>query len=278
MAEPKQPTSLKSNASSFSQCRTWNANQVSEWMGTVNGGLFGNYCENVITLKINGSDLMNLTTNDMTQKLGITIPNHITTLAAAIERLKKKSKRRRNKSPQTPTNAKSVYLDDIPDNKFNKNSASQHSLPLTNGNSNKNKRAHLKKAQSMMITSSTIPLFDPNNRNNNANNYSLSSVDDSSSSHNKLKRAQTTQHRKFANDDDSKSNINTYQLKRALTEKNLEKKLKAPHKELGKKLWPNEISNIIKEGWMKKRGVRRSGFKERWCVLRENGHLYYFEK
>lgn len=29
---------------------------------------------------------------------------------------------------------------------------------------------------------------------------------------------------------------------------------------------------------MKKRGVRRSGFKERWCVLRDNGHLYYFEK
>ena len=29
---------------------------------------------------------------------------------------------------------------------------------------------------------------------------------------------------------------------------------------------------------MKKRGVRRSGFKERWCVLRQNGRLYYFEK
>ena len=42
--------------------------------------------------------------------------------------------------------------------------------------------------------------------------------------------------------------------------------------------WPNETSDVIKEGWMKKRGGRRTAFKERWCILLENGHLYYFEK
>eukprot|EP00485_Elphidium_margaritaceum_P006178 CAMPEP_0202705888 /NCGR_PEP_ID=MMETSP1385-20130828/18389_1 /ASSEMBLY_ACC=CAM_ASM_000861 /TAXON_ID=933848 /ORGANISM="Elphidium margaritaceum" /LENGTH=387 /DNA_ID=CAMNT_0049364233 /DNA_START=29 /DNA_END=1189 /DNA_ORIENTATION=- len=79
-------------------------------------------------------------------------------------------------------------------------------------------------------------------------------------------------------DDDEK--LDTAQLKRMLTAQNgySSKKKNDSHKDLGKKLWPSETSTILKEGWMKKRGAKITAFKERWCVLRESGHLYYFER
>merc|ERR1712083_1137184 len=74
---------------------------------------------------------------------------------------------------------------------------------------------------------------------------------------------------------DSENAEDTEALKKELEQST---KKKHRHKDIGKKLWPKEKSNIVKAGWMKKRGVRATGFKQRWCVLRDNGHMYYFEK
>merc|ERR1712228_394454 len=229
---------------------------VIQWMKGVNDGMFQQYIDNVSSLKLNGSDLMNLTAIDMQTKLEISIPNHRTTLSASIERLKKKSRRRikspnspyRNKSnPESPKALQLDHLDDIhPNNKKIKAKDDIFTVSL-NTKSNKSKRPMYHKSKSV--------------------GYRSNAYDDEKKFDQNINRANTV----FVSND---------QLKRQMTSKNQnnKKKLKNIHKDLGKKLWPNETSMIVKEGWMKKRGVKRTAFKERWCCLRENGHLYYFEK
>lgn len=193
MALPKRPTSLKSNAGNLSQVRQWTAIQVADWMKEANDGLFAPYTDNILQLKINGADLMNLTQTDMKTKLGITTPNHITTLSASIERLKKKSRRskkHRNKSPASPyedtqNSSKSkagISFNDIPDLATNNNKRQSAILPtsktsLTNQHSSSSsinglnltsltslnddmqkqkKPGHVNKAKSMFIQSNGI--------------------------------------------------------------------------------------------------------------------------
>eukprot|EP01084_Bolivina_argentea_P032494 60125_1 len=275
MALPKRPTSLKSNLSNSGKIREWTTTQVAEWMKHVNDGLFAKYVDNVIAFKLNGVDLMNLTKNDMKTKLGINIPNHITTLSATIERLKKKSRRRNKKDPNSPIpKANKPNFDimhTIPNykkdkdndkkinNNNNNNTENDTILPLKNNIQNKYNNK-LNKAKSLAYTKQL------------ENDEKRKDDDD------RISRAQTVQHKQL--NGHNKEISDTINLKKQITQVNRANKKsdKYLHKDLGKKLWPKESSLVIKEGWMKKRGVRRSGFKERWCVLRDNGHLYYFEK
>merc|ERR1712154_72306 len=106
------------------------------------------------SIKLNGSDLMNLTWVDMQTKLEISIPNHRTTLSASIERLKKKS-RRRVKSPNSPFRTKTnpvespkplqlEHLDDIrPNNKKTKAKDDTYTVSL-NTKSKTKKPTYLK--------------------------------------------------------------------------------------------------------------------------------------
>eukprot|EP00484_Ammonia_sp_Unknown_P004291 CAMPEP_0197078084 /NCGR_PEP_ID=MMETSP1384-20130603/212944_1 /TAXON_ID=29189 /ORGANISM="Ammonia sp." /LENGTH=341 /DNA_ID=CAMNT_0042516949 /DNA_START=57 /DNA_END=1082 /DNA_ORIENTATION=- len=273
MALPKRPTALKANAVNLSEVRQWTETDVAEWMKNINDGLFAKYAENVLTTKINGTDLINLSDNDIKTKLGISIPNHVTTLKAAIHRLKKKSRSRRRKSPRTPsfdpsTNSSSTNtvklkgLDDIPDLDLKKkDTASQHF-----------KRKSARLPSRMLSTARSKSATDRRHK-------KAKSLFDIGGLHREKKAAKRA-YTVAINDDDDEKIYDTQQLKRALTQKNVGKKKsdKNLHKDLGKKLWPNETSSIVKEGWMKKRGVRSTALKKRWCVLRENGHLYYFEK
>ena len=262
MALPKRPTSLKANAGNFSQVRQWTAMQVADWMKEANDGLFAPYTDNILQLKINGADLMNLTQTDMKTKLGMTTPNHITTLSASIERLKKKSRRskkNRNKSPVSPYEDKQrgINFDDIPDLATNKRQSgklpsqstilpssntsltNQHSssssingLTLTSLNDDiaqKQKSRHVNKSKSMFIQSNDA-------LNENGGDYDYVNLKNGNSKNKKLYRAYTVQIQK--DDDDQKTKHDTAQLKRVLTEQNLanKKKDKYLYKDLGKKL------------------------------------------
>merc|ERR1719242_240095 len=95
MAQSKRALSAKSS----SPVQEWTVLQVSEWMKKVNGGHFCQYADKCASHEIDGAALIELTPDDMKTKLDISIPNHTTTLCAAIERLQKKSSRRKGKSP-----------------------------------------------------------------------------------------------------------------------------------------------------------------------------------
>jgi len=215
----------------------------------------------------------------MGSKLGISIPNHTTTLAAAIERLKKKSLRRKGKTSRnspdvdklkSSSSPSSPSLDDIPsvDRQSKRGSAMLPSYAIPSKHS-KLQKSRLSDSNVMLkVTLEQKAKAKVKGASSKSLNYAQMFNDDDVDLWN-------------GHDDDTKIDPNdaygnTEALKKELTESTANKKHR--HKDIGKKLWPKETSNIVKAGWMKKRGVRATGFKQRWCVLRDNGHMYYFEK
>ena len=227
MALAKRPISTKS----CGPVQEWTSMQVSEWLKDVNGGLFSQYAPKCQSNEIDGATLIEMTSDDMQSKLGITIPNHTTTLTAAIGRLKKKAIRHSADSDKLKSGSpSSPSLDDIPSVHHHSKRGSAMLPSYAMPNKNKNGKHQRSRNSDSNITLHSVPKQKTNLKGG-------SGATSKSLNYTQMYEEEEMEFGDFYEDDakaNGGSHENTEALKKELTEQSTNKK--HLHKDIGKKL------------------------------------------